>query len=81
MGPSLLRVVTQNVAECKVQQMGSSVVRHAGQTLGLKAQTIWQGVLVLHSSGKQGTASKGKDKAACEGMGEDGNREDGENNG
>jgi len=56
MGPSLLRVVTQDMAERKVQQVGSGVVRHAGQPLGLKAQTSWQGVLVLHSSGKQGVA-------------------------
>lgn len=30
MGPSLLCAVTQDVAERKVQQVGSGVVRHAG---------------------------------------------------
>lgn len=38
-GPSLLCVATQDTAERKVQQVGSSVVCHAGQPLGLKAQT------------------------------------------
>lgn len=56
MGPSLLCVVTQDTAECKVQQVCSSVVRHAGQPLGLKGQTSWQEVLVFHSSGEQGMA-------------------------
>lgn len=69
MGPSLLCVVTQDVAECKVQQVCSGMVHHAGQPLGLKAQTSWQGVLVLHSSGEQGMARRDKGKAACDGEG------------
>lgn len=47
MGPSLLCAVTQDTAECEVQQVGSSVVCHAGQPLGLQAQTNQQAVLVL----------------------------------
>ena len=54
-GPSLLCAVAQDAAERKVQQVSSGVVRHAGQALGLKAQS-WQEVLVLHSSGEQGIA-------------------------
>lgn len=48
------------------------MVRHAGQPLGLKAKTNWQGVLVLHGSGEQGMARRDTGKAACERMGENG---------
>ena len=59
-GPSLLCPVTQDVAECKVEQVGSGVVGHAGQPPGLKAQTISPGGLLLHSLGEQRMAYGGK---------------------